>query len=571
MARSLRRRAARIGNFAGPPNPRSLFVGGRLHPVLGACCLPLVLLLAGGYSATLEGQAADDRPNVLLIVADDLGYADLGAYGGDIRTPNIDALATEGLLFTQFHTAPSCAPTRAMLLSGNNNHVAGMGRQAANSFLQVHVPGYEAHLSDRIAPMPRLLREAGYHTYSVGKWHLGTGKEHSPQAAGFERSFNLLHGSAAHFHSVGVSEAGSLYREDGELVEYPEGRYTTEVFTDRLIEFIGSGPDDGQPFFAYAAYTSPHWPLQVPDDWLDRYSGRYDAGYDVLRLQRFASLKAAGIIPQASSLPPRNESITRWDDLDPAARRREARKMELYAAMVENLDHHVGRLIAHLKANDLYENTLVVFMSDNGAAAEDFFYVGPFAPYIQDHYDNSYENMGTATSFVSYGPGWAQAGSAPFSRHKGYTREGGIVAPMLIAGRGVQARGGISSAYVTVMDMAPTFLELGGATYPADGSVQPMRGESMTRLLTGRADRVHDATYTTTLFHRGRAFVRQGRWKLSNLEGPFDESKFELFDLDVDPGETTNLAEAMPERFAEMVQLWRVQRRELGILLPEDL
>ena len=192
-------------------------------------------------------------------------------------------------------------------------------------------------------------------------------------------------------------------------------------------------------------------------------------------------------------------------------------------------------------------------------------------PYIREHYDNSYENMGTVSSFVSYGPQWAEAGSAPFSRYKGYAREGGIVAPMVIAGRGVQARGDINSTYLTVMDLAPTFLELGEAAYPSDGSVQPMRGESMNPLLTGASDSVHDASYTTTLYHRGRAFVRQGKWKLSNLEGPFDASKFELFDLEADPGETTNLAATEMERLAEMIELWRVQRRELGIVLPEDL
>ncbi len=531
----------------------------------------LLSLASGGCGRVIEEPAADSRPNVLLIVADDLGYADLGVYGGDIRTPNIDALAADGVLFTQFHTAPLCAPTRAMLLSGNNNHVAGMALQGAAGPVQVYLPGYETHLSNRVASMPRLLSDSGYHTYSVGKWHLGTAAEHSPQAAGFERSFNLTHGAASHFSSVGFFEGGSIYRADGEEVEYPEGRYTTELFTDRLIEFIDSQTDDGRPFFAYAAYTSPHWPLQVTDEYLDLYRGQYDAGYDVLREGRFKSLKGAGIIPSSSILPPRNDAITLWKDLDPEQQRREARKMELYAAMVENLDHHVGRLIEYLKSNDLYDNTLIVFMSDNGAAGEDFYNVGRYVPYLREHYDNTYENMGRANSWISYGPGWAEAGSAPFSRYKGYTREGGIAAPMIIAGPGVTARGTINSSYLTVMDLAPTFLELGEAEYPTDGSVRAMLGESVLPLLTGLASPVHDDSYVTTLYHGGRAFVRQGRWKLVNLDAPFEESRFELFDLEADPGETTNLAEAEPERLAEMIELWRVQRIVLGIVLPEDL
>ena len=217
--------------------------------------LALGLLVLGADSYAPQ---PDSRPNILLIVADDLGYADLGVYGSEIRTPNIDALAAEGMLFTQFHTSPVCAPTRAMLLSGNNNHVAGVGRMHAWGPIQAHVPGYETHLSERIAPFPRLLKDAGYHTYTAGKWHLGIAKEHSPTAAGFERSFNLMHGGANHFRSGNVMDGGSLYREDGEAVPWPEGAYSTELYSNRMIEFIDAGQGDGRPFYAFVAYTAPH-------------------------------------------------------------------------------------------------------------------------------------------------------------------------------------------------------------------------------------------------------------------------------------------------------------------------
>jgi arylsulfatase len=451
-----------------------------------------------------------------------------------------------------------------MLLSGHNNHVAGMGQQGVRRDL----PGYENHLSDRVAPLPRVLRDAGYHTYTVGKWHLGEAEEHSPQAAGFERSFNLLEGGGNHFDGVGFDGNRSSYRDDGRLVEWPEGRYSTELYTDRLIEFIDSATDD-RPFFAFAAYTSPHWPLQVPETELDRYRGRYDRGYDELRAERFESLQRAGIIPSASTMPPRNDAIRPWTDLTPDERRTESRKMELYAAMVENLDHHVGRLISHLKARGLYNHTLVVFMSDNGAAGEDFHAVGPFVEYIRQHYDNRYDNMGHRTSFVSYGPPWAEAGSAPFSRYKGFTREGGLVAPMIVRGPGVARTGTKTTAYATVMDIAPTFIELGGARYPDDGSVRPMLGETLVPLLAAERDRAHDEAHVTILLQGQRTFVRQGRWKLSNLDGPFEESKMELFDVVADPGETRNLASTEPARYADMLQLWRDQRKALGILLPD--
>lgn len=526
----------------------------------------LAFSLAALAAACATPATQDERPNILLIVADDLGYADLGVYGGDIRTPNIDALAANGLLFTQFHTAPMCAPTRSMLLSGNNNHVAGMGNQGGLPASAGRIPGYEGYLSDRIVPLPRVLRDVGYHTYTAGKWHLGTEPEHSPAAAGFERSFNLLDGAGNHFNSVGFFEGGSRYREDGVEVEWPEGRYSTELYTDRLIEFIDSNKDDGRPFFVFAAYTSPHWPLQVPEDYLDRYAGRYGHGYDVLREERFASLKRAGIIPETSTLPPRNDAITPWDSLSPDEQRREARKMELYAAMVENLDHHVGRLLDYLRTNGFYENTLIVFMADNGAAGEDFYNVGDYREYLRSHYDNSYENMGHPTSWVAYGPQWAEAGSAPFSRYKGYTREGGIVAPMIVSGAGVAATG-ITSTYLTVMDLAPTFIELAGGHYPADGSVRPMLGESMVGLLSGSGPRVHDDAYSTVLYHGGRGFARRGRWKLVNLNGPFRESDLELFDVEADPGETMNLAAQEPEVYDAMLELWRTRVEDLEIVL----
>lgn len=536
--------------------------------------LLFVLTVATGCVSTDKPASIDERPNILLIIADDLGYADLGSFGSDIETPNIDSLAAEGVLFTQFHTAVMCAPTRAMLLSGNNNHVAGMGRQNTTGILDDPQPGYENHLSDRIIPFPQLLQKGGYNTYIAGKWHLGETPEYSPKAAGFTRSFTNLHGAGSHWDETGFSEEGSVYRADGEITEWPEGRYSTDLFTEKLIGFIDGNRNDGKPFFALGTYTSPHWPLQVPEGELDRYAGRYDDGYDQLREDNFAALKKAGIIPLTSVLPPRNEDVAPWSELDSEQQRRESRKMELYAAMVSNLDEHVGRLVSYLKSNDLYDNTLIIFMSDNGAAAEDFYNqtkFQKFMDYTREHYDNSYENMGLPDSFVSYGAQWAEAGSAPFQRHKGYTREGGITAPMIIAGAGVASKGNINSDYLTVMDFAPTFLQLAGVKYPSGGNVQAMRGESMQAFLTGESEVVHDEEYVTVHSHGGRMMIRKGHWKLTNLDSPFDESELELFNLETDPGEIHNLTESEKDKYEELLELWRVERRQLGIVLPEDL
>ncbi len=288
-------------------------------------------------------------------------------------------------------------------------------------------------------------------------------------------------------------------------------------------------------------------------------------------MRNFATLKEAGIVPEDSELPPRNEAVTPWEELSEEEQRREARKMELYAAMVENLDDHVARLLAYLRDNDLYDNTLIIFMSDNGAAAEDFYNEGGYVEYVQEHFDNAYEKMGTAESFVSYDDPWAEAGSAPFMLRKGYTREGGMVAPFIVAGPGVSGEGSIDTSYFTVMDLAPTFLEIAGAEYPASETIRPMLGESMRAYLAGEADQIHGDDYVTTLFHYGRAFLRQGDWKISNIEGPLTEDDFELFNLAEDPGEATNLADSHPEKLEELIDIWREQRRELGIILPDDL
>jgi arylsulfatase len=520
--------------------------------------------------ASVLAHSQESRPNILLIMADDLGYADLGAFGSDIRTPNIDALAGQGILFTQFHASPLCATTRAMLLSGNNNHVAGLGRQG--SFAGPHIPGlagYENTLSERVAVLPRLLGTAGYRTYMAGKWHLGETLEYSPHAAGFDRSFAMKFGAGNHFDATGIRVSGPKYFDDDRETGWPEGEYSTELYTNRLIDYLQMDRDSERPFFMIAAYTSPHWPLQVPDEDLDLYKGRYDAGYEHQREINFENLQRAGIVPADSALPPRNPAVKPFADLSRLEQRREARKMELYAAMVENLDRHVGRLIDYLHDSGQYDNTLIVFMSDNGAAGEDFYDTGPFVEYIQANYNDDLERMGRRGSFVSYGIPWAEAGSAPYRLYKGFPSEGGMVAPMIVAGAGVQQRGVKTNVYMTVTDLMPTFLELANARYPSD-KAQPV-GESAAAFFAGAAERVHGDDYVSTLAYNQRAYVRQGDWKLMTLEQPFDERDFALYDLARDPGEVHDLSTQFPARRDALLQLWRQERLRFGITLPEDL
>ena len=334
----------------------------------------LLIFVFIGISTSCSGPKTRkeliNRPNIVLIVADDLGYGDIGCYGGDIETPNIDMLASNGIRFSSFHTAPMCAPTRAMLLTGNDNHIAGVGAQS----LFTDVFGYEGKLSDRIVTIPALLKDAGYHTYITGKWHLGTTPESNPNNKGFENSFVLLEGAGNHYNNQSaLNTEYSGYTENGIPVLWPDGMYSTDFYTDKIIEYINQNKEDGRPFFAYAAYTSPHWPLQVDKKYRQKYKGQYDDGYEELRKKRLNSLKKAGIITSEAILPPLHHSVLHWDSLTVKEQKTESRKMEIYAGMVDNLDYNIGRPFTFLKKIGVWDNTLFIFMSDNGAGHRDFY------------------------------------------------------------------------------------------------------------------------------------------------------------------------------------------------------
>lgn len=508
-------------------------------------------------------------PNILLIVADDLGYADLGSFGGDIDTPNLDELANQGIRFSRFHSSPLCATSRAMFLTGNNNHIAGMGIQGRRE----GVEGYEGYLSERIITIPQLLQTKGYHTYMAGKWHLGPEPEHHPGNKGFEKFFITPQGGANHYNNSGILPQApiSKYYENGNESEWPEGAYSTDFYTDKLIEYIGSNAEDGKPFFTFAAYTSPHWPLQVDEKYWKKYEGRYDAGYEELKRQRFESLKKAGMIPKDALMPPSHPSVKAWDSLSPEEQKMEVRKMELYAGMVDNLDFNIGRLIQYLKKIGEYENTLIVFMSDNGAAAEDFYYEDGFKELIRENHTDAYEAMGKPNSFISYGPQWAEAGSSPFKYYKGFTTEGGMIVPMIMSGPGVENKGSINDSFLTLLDLAPTFYELADADYPEEWNgkvVKPLLGASLLPVLTGEKQAIHAEDYVFGMEHNGYAMLRKGNWKLLITIRPFELKNFELYNLQTDLSEQQDLKETKPEKYQELLLEWDKFSKQVGIVTP---
>jgi arylsulfatase A-like enzyme len=525
------------------------------------------------------------RPNFLVIVADDLGFSDLGAFGGEIATPNLDALASAGLRLTDFHTAPTCSPTRSMLLTGTDHHIAGIGTMAeALTPELIGKPGYEGYLNDRVVALPELLREAGYQTLMSGKWHLGLKAELAPHARGFERSFALLPGAANHYGFEPtydeqtprlLKSTPALYIEDQTFVEQlPEGFYSSDAFGDKLLQYLKER-DQSRPFFAYLPFSAPHWPLQAPAEVVARYKGRYDAGPEVLRQERLEKLRELGLIKAETRAHPVDNH---WETLSDEQRQRSARSMEVYAAMVERMDWNIGRVLDYLRNQGQLDNTLVLFMSDNGAEGallEAFPKFGPhLASYLDQHYDNSLENIGRANSYVWYGPQWAQAATAPSRLFKAFTSEGGIRVPALVHYPALARQGQISHQFSTVMDIAPTLLDLAGVRHPGTRwrgrDVAALRGKSWLGYLSGETEQVHDDNTVTGWELFGRRAIRQGQWKAVYIPGPVGPATWQLYDLASDPGEIDDLAQAQPARLQALLGEWQKYVEETGVILSES-
>lgn len=535
----------------------------------------LLLLVCSVWTALAE----EERPNILLIVADDLGYTDIGAYGGEIRTPNIDELANRSVKFTNFHALPTCAPTRAVLLSGTDNHTAGLGSMLPPRILPATdgQPGYETYLHERVATLPELLRGAGYHTYMAGKWHLGKEKGQWPIDRGFEESFAMVLGAGDHFR---IGDKQHVENEDW-AEPRSEGFFSTEAYTDILIDNIAKYHEDGRPFFAYAAYTAPHWPLQVPDDYLDLYVGDYDAGYDVLRSQRLARAAELDVIPHISPAAKFERVGAAWDELDTDAQRHYARRMEIYAAMVENLDFHIGRLVEYLESIGELDHTIILFMSDNGAESDEVELNPTFTKIIsRKGLDNSLERLGRSGSYASYGPGWAQASTAPFRYFKGLVTEGGTRVPAFILHGAGLTQFRIDNQYLSVIDVAPTILELAsveppGKTY-GGRSVAPIEGHSFARVLSGSVEPVYDADDAFVMELHGGRSVRLGRYKLVWEQPPGNTwwgyptpdtwYRWQLFDLEKDPSEANDISETHPELVQELIAIWDEYAEKYGVV-----
>ncbi|MGF6916952.1 arylsulfatase [Paraburkholderia sp. 40] len=635
--------------------------------VIGAAVASLVTLASCGEdnlpSASAASSAApastpvvaQKRPNILYIMADDLGYSDIHAFGGEINTPNLDALVQSGRILTNHHTGTVCAITRSMLISGTDHHLVGEGTMGVPTDERKGLPGYEGYLNDRALSVAQLLKDGGYHTYMAGKWHIGsgivgsaTGSGQTPDQWGFEHSYALLGGAATNHFAHELADSKN-YTEDGKYVQpgqpgqpggvggSPAVFYSTDFYTQRLISYIDSNKGDGKPFFAYAAYTSPHWPLQVPDPYLHNYVGKYDAGYDAIRDARIARQKALGIIPQdfvpfggapetlaASPATANNGTASakyvsavhsaaqgytdygpgyvnkKWDSLSPAEKKAQARYMEIYAGMVENLDHNIGLLIQHLKDIGEYDNTFIMFQSDNGAEGWPIDSgADPTATDTANAADPTYSQLGTDSGKqnaqrLQYGLRWAEVSATPFRLTKGYSGEGGVSTPLIVHLPGQTSQMPTLREFTHVTDNTATFLavaHIAPPTTPAPALINtltgvdqnkgkvvynnryvyPITGQSLLPQLEDQSTApVHSASFGDEAYGRGYLRSADGRWKALWTEPPLGpvDGHWQLYDMSADRGETQDVSAQNESIIDSLVQQWNDYMTSVGGVEP---
>ncbi|KAF5525332.1 putative sulfatase [Colletotrichum aenigma] len=544
---------------------------------------------------------ASKRPNFLVIVADDLGFSDISPYGGEINTPVLKKLSKDGIRMTNFHTASACSPTRSMLFSGTDNHIAGLGRMMEHmrhfgDYFK-DKPGYEGYLNWRVAALSEILQDNGYHTIMSGKWHLGLSKELAPCSRGFTKSFSFLPGSGNHhayepqldddeFKIPCLNTEGHWMDGDkfiNHRTDLPKDVYSTRYFTDRMIKFLEemNEKEKDEPF-AYLPFTAPHWPLQAPREVVEKYAGKYDDGPDALTQHRLQRLVELGLVDKGiEPAPPTGVLGKDWKDLSDLERKESARKMELFAAMVELIDENIGRVIDHLESTGELD-TFVLFMSDNGAegvALEAIPMMSgetTFAGVIQKYYDNSLNNIGEKSSFAWYGARWACAATALSRGSKCWITEGGIRCPCLIRYPPFQAKDeAITHRFTTVMDILPTILEMAQVQHPGTSfrgrEVVIPRGKSWVSQLSSPDYAAADSTVHGEDVHVhgwelfGLRAIREGKRKAVWLNKPRGKDDWELYDVEKDPAEMNDVSDKEPEVMRRLVNHWERYYAETGM------
>ena len=527
-----------------------------------ALVLYVTLINILSMQALVSAQQSD-RPNIVLILADDLGYTDISPFGSEISTPNIARLAAEGLSFTNYHTAGSCAPARAMLLTGVDSHRNGVPNiPEALPAEQMAYDHYQGVLNDKVVTLANVLQAGGYHTYMTGKWHLGHTPELLPSARGFDRTIAMADTGADNWEQrtyLPIYDKANWYA-DGAEHTLPDDFYSSEYFIDKTIEFIASTTEDHQPFFAYVPFQAVHMPVQAPREFSDKYAGVYDEGWTVMRKNRRLAAEEAGVIPEGTEAVVTPGTLI-WDNLTEEQRRHHARRMEVYAGMVDAMDMHIGRLMDYLESIGEYDNTIFVFTSDNGAEGSNIILpnggsaLSPWFDIVG--YNSNYETLGERNSWNAIGPSNATIAASPLTYYKFHANEGGLRVPLVMSGPGIGGQGGMTDEFVFVTDLAPTILNLVGVDIH-DGSwlgreVEPIVGADFSEFLAGASSQVHDDFDSIGYELGGNSALFKSDYKIVINRTGQSETEWHLFNIRTDPGEARDLAQEQPALLEEML------------------
>lgn len=493
---------------------------------------------------------AQKKPNIIVILADDMGYSDLGCYGGEIPTPNLDKLAQNGLRLTSFYNGARCCPTRAALLTGIYSHQAGIGHMMEDK--GVDHPAYRAQINNNSVTIAEVMKDAGYFTAMTGKWHVGQPHGTVPWKRGFDRSLNAPAGGFYY----GAGKGAKLFLDGQELAndsdKLPKEWYTTDLWTDFGLRFIDEGIAAKKPFLLYLAHNAPHFPLQAPEEDIAKFKGKYLKGYEKLRQERYEKQIKIGLIDPSWKLPPANPNIPKWETLSAADKEKYDHMMAIYAAVIYRLDKSVGDLVAGLKKRGVFDDTVIMFVSDNGGNAE---------PGIEGKYEG--EKPGSAQSAVFIGQGWAEAACTPFWAYKHHTHEGGISSPGIIswpAGIPASRNGKFEKQPAHITDIMATLVDIGGAKYPATyhgNTIQPLEGTSLKPLLSGKSINRKNPIFWE---HEGNRAIRDGKWKLV-AERP---EQWQLYDIEKDRTELVDLAAKYPNVVKDLSAKYDVWFKRVG-------
>jgi arylsulfatase/uncharacterized sulfatase len=548
----------------------------RKFPLMAACGALALNSLAiptpnANIDAYLSGINPRNQPNVVVILADDLGFTDLGAYGSEISTPNIDRLADRGVKFSNFHSSASCAPSRAMLLTGVDNHLAGLaGIPESIPPEQAGDENYQGVLSNNVATVASILNEEGYHTYMAGKWHLGKTKENLPYNRGFERTLSMADTGADNWEHRPYLPMydHAHWTRDGEEIQLEEPFYSSELLVDEMIGFIDSNLDDGQPFFAYVPFLAVHVPVQAPKEYTDMYLETYVDGWEALRDSRHAAAIDIGLVPDSERVT--HDFVDDWASLSAEEQRFEAKRMAVYAGMVTAMDYHVGRLINYLEEEGELDNTIFIVTSDNGPE------YSALTPGNIDTmgYTHNYEDLGEIGSTNYIGKNFANAAASPLSFFKFYAGEGGLRVPLIIAGPGIDKQADFNNAFAYVTDITPTILSMTGVEEPegrfGGREIESITGKDLSPILDGTSDHIYQSDDYVGYEVAGNVALFNNNYKLVMNRGPLGDSEYYLFDIVNDPGETKDLKAENPAQFQHMLNLYQRYAEENGVLPVPD-